>query len=114
MSRLRASGRGAQRRTTLTTVDTLRPAAVAVTVTLRLREVAALAAVKLAALAPACTVTLVGTASKLGFDELRLTTWPLAPAAPLSRTVPLADWPPTTFVGTMAGWSRWPRTGAGR
>lgn len=57
--------------------------------------------VKVAVVAPARTVTLAGTVA-LALSEVRLTTIPPGPAAPVRVTVPVEEFPPTNVVGERA------------
>jgi hypothetical protein len=54
---------------------------------------------KVAAVPPAGTVTLAGTAAADGFELLRLTTAPPLGAAAVRMTVPWAGLPPTNVAG---------------
>ena len=53
---------------------------------------------KVAVLAPAATVTLAGTVAAVLFLD-SVTTAPPAGAGPLSLTVPVAEFPPTSVLG---------------
>lgn len=57
--------------------------------------------VKLTEVAPAGTVTVVGTEANVGFWLLSFTTKPPAAAGPFSVTVPVVVVPPTTVLGEM-------------
>ena len=59
-------------------------------------------AVKFAVVALAATVTLAGTVATVVSLLVRLTTAPLAGAGPLSVTVAVDEFPPTTELGLRA------------
>jgi hypothetical protein len=75
------------------------PPAEAVIVTLVALETAFVLTVKFALVAPAGTVTVLGTAATLGLLLLRFTTKPPDGAGAVSVTVPVLPLPPTTLVG---------------
>jgi len=75
------------------------PPAEAVIVTLVALETAFVLTVKFALVAPAGTVTVLGTAATLGLLLLRFTTKPPDGAGAVRVTVPVLLLPPTTLVG---------------
>ena len=75
------------------------PPAEAVIVTLVALETACVETVKFALVAPAGTVTVLGTVATFVLLLLRFTTNPPDGAGPLRVTVPVAALPPTTLVG---------------
>ena len=68
--------------------------------------------VKLAVVAPAATVTLLGTVATAGVPLDRATTAPPLGAALVSVTVPCDGLPPTTFVGFIVSEERLGAAGA--
>ena len=74
------------------------PAAVAVIVAVVCADTAVVATVKVAVVAPAATVTELGTVALDVLDE-SVTTVPPVPAGPLKVTVPVEEWVPVTDVG---------------
>jgi hypothetical protein len=58
-------------------------------------------AVNVAEVLPEVTVTLAGTLTSVVSELVRVTTMPLAPAGPVSVTVPVELVPPVTEVGDM-------------
>jgi hypothetical protein len=82
------------------------PPAEAVMVTFVLAETAVVETVKFALVAPAGTVTLLGTEATLELLLLRFTTNPPEGAAAVSVTVPVTLLPPTTLVGFRLSVSR--------
>jgi hypothetical protein len=88
---------GAGPRTT-SDVVTVTPLFVALSVAVEFAAIAAVDTVNVADVAPAATVTEVGSVAAARFD-VRLTTRPPFGAGPVSVTVPVTDAPPKTVVG---------------
>jgi hypothetical protein len=83
---------------TVIVVDLFTPEYVAVMLPTVVELTVVVLTVKFVDVALAGTVTEFGT-DAAGFALVKLTTAPLAGAAPVSATVPVADWPPVTIEG---------------